>query len=85
MKDKTVFIIMMLCFVVLFTSVILCTVYENIAKDSACENIGFKSVTYYNDQVCCEDNNYNLHYVKMIPNGFKYIAKEISIGDVRVR
>lgn len=56
------------------------------AQDQACKKIGFESYERNSGQDYCEDENYNLHYVKIIPVGFlvRYKAVKISIGDARI-
>ena len=57
-------------------------------SDIACQEIGFESAKYIDGMEYCEDKDGNLYYAQIECKPWYWIsctAKEISVGDVRVR
>ena len=77
-------------FVVSMSMLIAASAYNTKEYNSACKNLGFEKYEHKEDFDFCEDFNSNLHYIKMeCQEKFTFfytdcIAKEISVGDVRV-
>ena len=54
-------------------------------KDKACNELGFENDRKISFIDYCEDKEGNLHYVKFDCTLFECTAKQISVGDVRVK
>lgn len=54
-------------------------------KDKACKELGFENDRKILSMDYCEDKEGNLHYVKFDCTLFECTAKQISVGDVRVK
>ena len=73
-------------FLLVLSIAISLSIHAGISRNNACKELGFIDFKSWETGVC-EDSEGNLHYVKLdckFPLFTKCIAKEISVGDVRV-